>query len=147
AFPAATFDAVFSRFGVMFFADPVAAFTNLHRALRPGGRLAFVCWRGLPENPWMWVPVGAAAQHVTLPPPPAPGAPGPFAFADGARVRDILGAAGFQTVDVAPLDAEVSIARGASLDEAVAFLLEMGPLGAALRENPGVDLSLVGRAV
>src|SRR6185503_11565956 len=72
-------DVLFSRFGVMFFTDPPAAFTNLRRALRPGGRVAFVCWQPLAENPWLLVPLSTAAQHIQLPPPPAPGAPGPFA--------------------------------------------------------------------
>ena len=81
---------LFSRFGVMFFADPTAAFANLRRALRAGGRLAFVCWQALPENAWMAVPLLAALQHMPPPPLPGPEAPGPFAFADPARVRRIL---------------------------------------------------------
>src|SRR5881628_2723223 len=89
-FPAQAFDVLYSRFGVMFFSDPAAAFGNLRTALRPGGRLGFVCWQAVPENPWIAVPLEAAAQHMALPPPPAPGAPGPFSFADPERVRRIL---------------------------------------------------------
>src|SRR5438309_1620679 len=84
------FDVVYSRFGVMFFADPVAAFTNLRAALRPGGRLAFVCWRSLAENPLFTAPMAAAAKHLPPLPPPHPNAPDPFAFADRARVAQIL---------------------------------------------------------
>src|SRR5262245_12673652 len=94
SFPPASFALLFSRFGVMFFADPTAAFTNLGRALKPGGRLAFVCWQPLLQNPWMRDMLGAIAKHVTLPPPAAPNAPGPFAFGDPARVRGILERAG-----------------------------------------------------
>jgi len=85
-FPPDAFDVLFSRFGVMFFADPQAAFTNLARTLRRGGRLAFVCWRSLPENPWMSVPLAATLDHIAPPPPRAPDAPGPLAFADAERV-------------------------------------------------------------
>ena len=81
-FEPASFDAAFSRFGVMFFADPTAAFVNIRRSLRPNGRLAFVCWRALEENPLDILPLRAASAH--LPPRPAhdPEAPGPFAFAN-----------------------------------------------------------------
>ena len=100
------FDLVFSRFGVMFFADPVRAFANLRAALRPGGRTAFACWRPIAENPWMTVPVAALASLIAPPPPPPPGAPGPFSFGDGERVRKILGEAGFERIEVEPHDRE-----------------------------------------
>jgi SAM-dependent methyltransferase len=132
-FEPAGFDVVFSRFGVMFFADPPAAFANLRRALRPGGRLSFVCWQRLPDNPWMLVPLGALAKHLPLPPPPPPGAPGPFAFADAERVRGILAAAGF--AEIACDDVRQPLALGGGdLDDAVDFALELGPASAALRE-------------
>lgn len=134
AFSPASFDVMFSRFGVMFFVDPTAAFANLRRALQPDGRAAFVCWRSLPENPWMFVPLGAALQLLPSPPLPAPDAPGPFAFADPERVRGILGRAGFRDVQLDPVDEELSIGGGAGLDETVAFMLQMGPTGALLRE-------------
>ena len=127
------FDALFSRFGVMFFADPPAAFTNLRRALRPGGRLAFVCWQSIQQNPWMFLPVMAAAAHVTLPAPPPPGAPGPFAFADADRVRGILQQAGFESVAFESIEEQLTVG-GVGLDQAVDFLMEMGPAAAALRE-------------
>jgi SAM-dependent methyltransferase len=144
----AAFDLVFSRFGVMFFADPAAAFANLRRALRPGGRVAFVCWQKLQDNPWVLVPLGAIAKHVPLPPPPAPGAPGPFAFADAERVRGFLEAAGFRDVAFDDLREPLRLGGG-SIEGAVEFLLEVGPAATALREaDAGPELrARVGAAV
>jgi SAM-dependent methyltransferase len=138
SFEPGSVDVVFSRFGVMFFADPPAAFRNLRGALRRGGRVAFVCWQALGENPWLMVPLGAAAQHLTLT-PPAPGAPGPFAFADPDRVRGILEQAGLGRVEHESLRTTLTVGGG-GLDEAVRFLLEgVGPTSAALREaDPAV---------
>lgn len=129
-----TFDVLFSRFGVMFFAHPEAAFTNLRSALRPGGRLAFVAWQAVHLNPWMFVPMAAAAQHITIPIPASPDAPGPFAFADVERVRGILSRAGFVDLAFEELNDTLLVAGGADLDQTVAFLLQMGPTGAAVRE-------------
>jgi len=134
------FDVCFSRFGVMFFSDPVAAFSNLRAALRPGGRLGFVCWQALPKNPWMQVPLAAAARHITLPPPPEPGTPGPFSFADPERVRGILEHAGFTDFAFDDHRATLTIGGGQDLDEVVEILLTgVGPTSAALRQaDPGV---------
>lgn len=129
------FDVLLSRFGVMFFDAPEAAFANLRRALRPGGRVAFACWQAIGRNPWMTVPVGAVAKVVSLPPPPAPDAPGPFAFADDARVRRILDAAGFTDVALESFERELAIGPG-DLDGAVHMMLSMGPAATALREAP-----------
>jgi SAM-dependent methyltransferase len=138
AFDTPSFDVVYSRFGVMFFADPRAAFANLRRAMSPGGRLAFVCWQAIEKNPWMSKPTAAIADRVELPPRPAPDAPGPFAFADAERVRALLAAAGFEHIEIEPIDQSLSIGGGGSLDDAVTFLLEIGPAAAALREaGPG----------
>lgn len=127
----ARFDVVYSRFGVMFFADPVAAFANLASAMAPGGRLAFVCWQAMPLNPWMAVPVMQMLKHVTLD-PPAPDAPGPFAFADAAKVERILGAAGFRSVALDAREVELSVGGGEDLDATVEFVMEVGPVGRAL---------------
>ncbi len=139
-------DLVFSRFGVMFFADPAAAFANLARALRPGGRLAFVCWQAIERNPWLLVPLRAVAAIVPLPPPPAPGAPGPFSFADPERVRGILAAAGFSQVALEPEEGELAIGAGGDLERAVGFTLQMGPVAAALRESGAAGEAARGRA-
>jgi len=140
-FAAGSFDAIFSRFGVMFFADPPAAFANLRRALKPGGRLAFVCWRRPDENPFMTAPMVAALALVpTPPPPPEPGAPGPFAFADPERVRGILDAAGFTDVTLTPHEQKIG---GNDLDTALGLALKVGPLGALLRENPDQQAKVI----
>jgi SAM-dependent methyltransferase len=133
-FEAGRYDLVFSRFGVMFFSDPVAAFANLRSALRPGGRLAFVCWQEVGRNPWMLVPVMAVAAHVTMPPPPEEGAPGPFAFADPARVRDILAGAGFVDIEVAGREGTLALAGEGDVDAAVDFVVQLGPAGRLFRE-------------
>jgi SAM-dependent methyltransferase len=103
-FEAASFDLVFSRFGVMFFADPTMAFKNLRRALKPSGRLVFVCWRTPQENPWGSVPMRAAAPHLPPMERPGPEDPGQYAFGDPARVERILKAAGFGTLSFAKVD-------------------------------------------
>ncbi len=142
AFPPGGFDLAFSRFGVMFFDDPTAAFRNIAAALRQDGRLAFVCWRPLAENPWMGAPMQAALSLLPPMPPPAdPTAPGPFAFADPERLRGILAAAGLVEIDIAPHDQMIG---GNDLDETVAMSLRVGPLGAVLRENPELKDDVVG---
>ena len=134
AFAEAEFDAIFSRFGVMFFSDPESAFLNLLGALRSGGRLGFVCWQEPGRNPWMSIPGRAAAAHVEMEGPPDPHAPGPFAFADGDRVKRILEGAGFEGVVVDAHESTLTVGAGLALDGCVDFLLQMGPAAAALRE-------------
>lgn len=137
--PQQAFDLLFSRFGVMFFDDPVAAFTHMRRALKPGGRLAFVCWRGAQENDWVRLPM-AAIRDIVEPAPADPYAPGPFAFGDRDRLAGILMAAGFADVDIAPFDARLAYGRGATRDEAIDDALDMafqvGPLSRALADQP-----------
>jgi SAM-dependent methyltransferase len=147
-FEAASVDTCFSRFGVMFFAAPDAAFANLRRALRPAGRLAFVCWQPLADNPWMLVPLMAAAAHITLPPPPAPDAPGPFAFADADRVRGILERAGFDDVVFEDHRSTLTVGGCGPLDHAVEFLLQgVGPTSAAMRQADPAVRATVAAAV
>jgi SAM-dependent methyltransferase len=124
-------DAVFSRFGVMFFPAPADAFANIATALRPGGRAAFAVWAALGENPWMFLPTMLAAGVLaTEPAIPAPGAPGPFSLADPDEVVRLLGGAGFVDVDIEPLTGTRVIADATAADD-VAVLLEVGPLGEA----------------
>jgi SAM-dependent methyltransferase len=140
AFEPGGFDGLFSRFGVMFFADPKAAFRNLLGALMPGGRLAFACWRSLPENPWITLPMAAAAAYLPPPPPFDPDAPGPVALANPDRVRDILVSAGFADLEIAPFDTAVG---GNSLEDSLKVALRVGPLGARLRESPDLAPKIV----
>jgi SAM-dependent methyltransferase len=134
-FEPASFDAAFSRFGVMFFADATAAFINIRRGLKPNGRLAFVCWRALEENALDILPLKAASPH--LPPQSAhdPDAPGPFAFANPDRVRTILEGAGFGEIEITAHDQQVG---SGDLDRMLAVCSRVGPLGRILRENPGL---------
>jgi len=127
------FDAAFSRFGVMFFSDPVAAFANIRASLKPDGRLAFVCWRPLNENPWMQAPLQAALPLLPPVAPPDPTAPGPFAFADPSRVRSILADSGYGSMTINPFDADIG---GGDLEQTLKLALAVGPLGRALREHP-----------
>ena len=132
--PARTFDLAFSRFGVMFFADPEAAFANVRSGLKASGRLTFVCWQPLVRNQWLTVPLAAAATQISLPDPPSPGAPGPFAFADTDRVRSILARAGFEKIAFESIEQTLVVGGQGGIEQALQFLLNLGPLGAALRE-------------
>jgi len=140
ALPARAFDLLFSRFGVMFFDDPAAAFAHMRGALKPGGRLAFVCWRGGAENDWVRLPMAAVADLIPLPPPPDPEAPGPFSFGDRGRVARILTDAGFTDVSIAPFDHPVPFGHGdtreAAVDNAVEMAFQVGPLARLLAEQP-----------
>ncbi len=121
-------DLVFSRFGVMFFEDPVAAFANLRGALAPGGRVVFVCWQKLADNPWFLVPLSAARAHLPSQPPADPDAPGPFAFADPERVRRILGSAGFSVVRIEPHETAMRLGGADELEQEADRAIEIGPV-------------------
>jgi SAM-dependent methyltransferase len=135
-FEPASFDLLASRFGVMFFAEPARSFANLHKAMRPSGRLAFVCWRDPRENPFFMAPLQAVYKHVPKPPPPEPEEPGPFSFASEARVHRILGEAGFKAIAMEPRDLSLDIAVGRGLDAAVESTLEIGPAARVLADQP-----------
>jgi SAM-dependent methyltransferase len=120
-------DLVVSRFGVMFFADPARSFANLRKGLKPGGRLAFACWREAKQNPFFVVPLREAGKHAPPLPEMDPEAPGPFAFAEEARVRRILGDAGYADIALTPEDLELDIAVGRGLDAAVTAAMTIGP--------------------
>jgi SAM-dependent methyltransferase len=134
-FEPATFDLLFSRFGVMFFAEPVRAFANLRTALKPGRRLAFACWRKLDENPWLQVPLRAALEHVQPLPRPRPEEPGPFSFASEQRVHRILADAGFQSVILEPRDFDLDIACGGGIEQALEAAMALGPASRALQDR------------
>lgn len=133
AFESGRFDLITSRFGVMFFPDPSAAFGNLYRAGKPGGRMVFVCWRPLKENPWMGAPVAAAFSVLTPPEKPDPFAPGPFSLADADRVREIMSGAGFHDITLTPIDEPLNLGE---LDAALDFHAKMGPAAEPLSEAP-----------
>jgi SAM-dependent methyltransferase len=138
--PEDAFDILFSRFGVMFFDSPIGAFAHVRRALRAGGRIAFVCWRGAAENDWVRLPMGAIKGIVPPTAPPDPEAPGPFSFADQRRVAHILTAAGFTDIAIAAFDASVPFGEGGTRDAAIGNAVEMafevGPLSRALADQP-----------
>jgi len=121
------FDALFSRFGVMFFVEPVAAFENLREALAPDAPLAFACWQALADNPWCAITLSAARRVVPAPAEsPDPRAPGPFAFADRDYVQGILTQAGFVEVALTPFEAPVVLST-TGLEAAVDQVLRVGP--------------------
>ena len=144
-FEPAGFDTVISRFGMMFFADPIAALANIRSATRPGGRLAFVCWQPLAAQEWLLVPGAALAEHVPLPAGFGSGdGPGMFALADPARVGQILAAAGWQDIEVTPEHASILVGGGGSVEDAVEFL-STGSMGRTMLA--GADAATADRAV
>jgi len=128
AFEPASFDALISRFGVMFFDDPIRAFANLRRAARDGAEFRFIAWRDAVENPFMTTAERAAVGLLPNIPPRVPDAPGQFAFADRRRVSSILESAGWAHVDVQPIDVTCT-APERDLDR---YFTQMGPLGRIL---------------
>jgi SAM-dependent methyltransferase len=138
-------DLLFSRFGVMFFDDPPAAFANLRRALRPGGRLALAVWRPLTENPWMLVPLQAVLPLLPPQPPADPEAPGPFALADSDRLRRILAAAGFSAIELTPHDTVLRVPGDVA--EAAGFIIQMGPASRALAEADEATMAAAQAAI
>jgi SAM-dependent methyltransferase len=137
-FEGGAFDVVISRFGVMFFADPVAAFINLRRAARSDGRLAFVCWQPLAANEWLAGPGAALATVVPIPDLGPPGGPGLFAFADPDRVRDVLTGAGWRGVTITERRTPILVGGIGTLDEAVSFLRN-GSLGRTMLAGADSD--------
>lgn len=129
-FEPASFDLMISRFGVMFFDDPVAAFANLRRAATETGQLRLVVFRAIAENPFMTTAERAAAPLLTGLPPRKPNAPGQFAFADAAHVRRVLENGGWSRTELAPVDFEC----GFPASDLVRFFTRLGPLGQVLRD-------------
>jgi SAM-dependent methyltransferase len=129
----ANHDLIFSRFGIMFFDDPAAAFVNLKSWLAPGGRLAFCCWRSARDNPWATIGAIAVREALGLEAPAFdPYAPGPFAFAEIDRLRGLIQAAGFDAFNAIAFDS--AIAMGASTQEAAEMMTRTGPASRIIRE-------------
>jgi len=138
-----SFDALASRFGVMFFDDPVAAFRNLRSAVRPAGRLACLVWRSAAENPFMTAAERAAADRLPKLPERVENAPGQFGFADPGRVRSILAEGGWQDPAARPLDVECSLTE----DELGLYVRRMGPVADLLPTLDDATRSEVERRV
>jgi ubiquinone/menaquinone biosynthesis C-methylase UbiE len=122
-------DLVYSRFGVMFFENPIRAFTNIRSGMKAGGRLLFVCFRTMPESPWFHVPIEAARPHAPPQQPVDPTAPGMFSFAREERLRGILTEAGFREIAVKATDVPI---HGKNITQSMAFITQAGPLPALL---------------
>jgi SAM-dependent methyltransferase len=133
AFTPQDFDLALSRFGVMFFTNPVAAFANLHGALQPDGRLVFACFRPLSENPWVQEPLTAVKHLLPVGAPPGPEEPGQFAFADPDRVRRILTEAGFRDIAFTRHDPTMKLG---SAERAAELSSQIGPIARALTGAP-----------
>jgi len=138
-FEAGAYDALFSRFGCMFFDDPPAAYHNLRRALKPGARAVLTVWRDLDANPWAALPAAVGAEVLGPAEPLAPGTPGPFAWADPMIFRPILEGAGFTGLEwrEEPITLQIGEAGGAGpVERAVAMLMRIGPAARRLKGQP-----------
>jgi SAM-dependent methyltransferase len=137
ALPRAAFDLAASRFGVMFFADPLAAFRNIATALKTGGRFVFVAWAGPEHNPWFATPGRIAQARLGALPPSPPEAPGPMAFRDADRVVGLLGAAGFEEARAEPVDLHLVLPGG--IPAALNLLRHIGPIPGVIRAHGGTE--------
>ncbi|MBI06772.1 MAG: hypothetical protein CMM54_07325 [Rhodospirillaceae bacterium] len=146
-FEPAGFNHAFSRFGVMFFEDPVAAFGNIRSALAPGGQLTFICWRPVELNPWMAIPIDIACRFVTPLEPITPGTPGPFGLADGARTKKILTEAGYRDIVIEALDEAFYVSGPGTVEAAVAHCIGMGPVGRLVADVDSDVRNLVAAAL
>lgn len=134
--PGAPFDAAFSRFGVMFFDDPATGFTKIRRALRPNGRIVFICWRTFAENGWTYASLEALKPMLKAPLVPAdPSLPGPFQLQDPNKISANLATAGWRDVSIAPWDGDILVAGGGDRHAAAAFLMRIGPCARAIAEQ------------
>lgn len=136
SFKSKSFDVVFSRFGVMFFNEPVDAFKNIRKALKPSGRMSFVCWQSIEVNEWVRLPLDIAEKYVPLIPRPNPEEPGGFSFGDPNRVKSILKKAGFVDIEITPFNTTFNV--GKTVNDAVTFLSQIGPASSVL-DDPDVD--------
>ena len=139
-------DVALSRFGVMFFADPVSAFSNIRQQLTSDGRMVFACWQSPAKNDWAKAPLEAAQPFFKeLPSPPDPKAPGPFAFADSEYLTDILMDAGWNAVELIDWTKPIQL-PGRDAKETASFMIEMGPLSKIIKAQD-LDFEDVQRAL
>jgi len=136
SFDSMVFDIIYSRFGVMFFSNPVEAFKNIRKTLKPDGRLVFVCWQSIQANQWVNLPLEIAKNHVFIPPPTNPDAPGGFSFGDDSRVKRILDEAGFVNTKIQPFSTKFTV--GENIEDAMTFLSNIGPASSVL-DDPEID--------
>jgi SAM-dependent methyltransferase len=136
-FEPGSFDLILSRFGVMFFNDPVAAFLNLTDALRPGGRMVFVCWADVESNPWFQIPKLAAIRQLGKPQVTDPRAPGPMAFSEIEYVKDILSEAGLKNITIQ--EEVIPLVNKGSLDEVANLACNLGAATRIIKEFDGSD--------
>ena len=132
------FDAAVSRFGVMFFVDPVRAFTNIARSVVPGGKLAFVCWQGLDENPWLALPIEVVREftgEATGPATLAPGAPNPLAFADPALTESVLAKSGWSDISLTSVEPLLRVGGDDGINGAVELALNGSSAKALLAKS------------
>jgi SAM-dependent methyltransferase len=127
------FSLAFSRFGVMFFDNPIAAFGNIRSAIESGGRLAFACWQPAQKNQWVRVGLDIVSKHIELPAPPGKDEPGPFSFGDPERVRHILTEAGFTDIIVTAVHAPLLV--GQTPAAASFFMTNLGPAASAIAKS------------
>ena len=124
-FEVRSFDLVISRFGIMFFDNPLKAFGNIRRAMKPDGQLRTLCWKTIHENLWMKIPAWAAFEVLERPSPPGPGDPGPFSLADSQVVETLLEQAGFKNISLTEIKLDLNLGV---LDEAVHLMTQLGPV-------------------
>ena len=146
-FPPADADLLFSRFGVMFFAEPALAFANMRKGLKPGGRVVFACWREPRDNPYFTLALDAGRTVLPPQPPIDTDVPGPFAFADGRKVERILGGAGFTAIVLRPVDVMFDEGAGGGLAAAVESALQIGPASRALQGQPEAVRAVAAAAI
>ncbi len=128
-------DVVISRFGVMFFSDPVSAFANIRKQVKPDGRMVFACWQSPIKNLWANAPLEAAMPFFKEPsPPPVPHTPGPFAFADSEYLTDTLMDAGWKTVELTDWTGKIRL-PGEDVEQTAAFMMDMGPLSKIMKDK------------
>jgi len=147
SFEPARADLLFSRFGVMFFADPAGSFANMRIGLRKGARVSFACWREARANPWLLLPLQAAYRHVAPLPEIGPEDPGLFSFGSRERVRVILERAGFSAIGLEPVELSLDLAQGGGLDAAVETAVHIGPASRALEGQPPALQAAAARSI